>query len=246
MSFDLLPTIADILDLPVPWASTAPRPDRPASTARGDEKLIYDISGFAKFTLDAILEWHDGDQFPTADNRWIGPLRDPADPLSGLNDLLDVGLDRRHARWTISIPSPATMPRSTPSTTSSTRRRQPPAALVTGRVPGAPSDAEVVIAINGVVVGGSKVSTDSDGRDGRIAVLLPQDVLERENEVRAALVVDGEVRELEVVEGGPSGCRDSAGPSAGCHRPAGATRSSRSVPGPERASGWAGGCHRSA
>ena len=70
---------------------------------------------------------------------------------------------------------------------------------MTGRVPGAPSDAEVVIAINGVVVGGSKVSTDADGRDGWIAVLLPQDVLERENEVRVALVVDGEVRELEVV-----------------------------------------------
>ena len=30
-------------------------------------------------------------------------------------------------------------------------------------------------------------------------MLLPQGVLERENDVRVALVVDGEVRELEVV-----------------------------------------------
>ena len=56
----------------------------------------------------------------------------------------------------------------------------------------------MVIAIDGVVVGGSKLSTDSDGRDGRIAVLLPQGVLDEDNDVRAALIVDGQVRELEV------------------------------------------------
>jgi hypothetical protein len=57
----------------------------------------------------------------------------------------------------------------------------------------------VVIAINGVVVGGSKLSTDSVGRDGYISVLLPQGVLGRENDVRAALVVDGGLHELQVV-----------------------------------------------
>lgn len=55
-----------------------------------------------------------------------------------------------------------------------------------------------MIAINGVVVDGSKQATDSDGRDGHFAVLLPQGVLGRENDVRAALVVGGEVRELDV------------------------------------------------
>ena len=51
--------------------------------------------------------------------------------------------------------------------------------LVTGQVVDAPADAtDGRVAINGVVVGGSKLSTDSDGRDGRIAVLLPQGVLE--------------------------------------------------------------------
>lgn len=55
-----------------------------------------------------------------------------------------------------------------------------------------------MIAINGVVVDGSKLATDSDGRDGHFAVLLPQGVLGRENDVRAALVVGGEVRELDV------------------------------------------------
>ena len=55
-----------------------------------------------------------------------------------------------------------------------------------------------MLAIDGVVVGGSELSTDSDGRAGRIAVLLPPGVLDAQNDVRAALVVDGEVRELQV------------------------------------------------
>jgi hypothetical protein len=71
--------------------------------------------------------------------------------------------------------------------------------LVTGQVLDGPANATLLLAVDGVVVGGSKLSTDFDGSDGRIAVLLSQGVLERENDVRAALVVDGEVRELEVV-----------------------------------------------
>lgn len=72
---------------------------------------------------------------------------------------------------------------------------------MTGRVRGVPRDAQLVIAVDGVVVGGSKLSTDSDGRDGRFSVLLPQGVLDGDNDIRAALVVDGEVHELEVAAG---------------------------------------------
>lgn len=139
MSFDLLPTIADILDLPIPWAVDGAPAGSPAIAARGDEKLIYDISGFAAFTLDSILEWHDGDQLPAAANRSIGPLRDAADPLSGLNALLDVGTmvgtpmddfdpvagERAEIGSLDDLLHPA--------------EGRPPRALVTGRVPGARS-----------------------------------------------------------------------------------------------------------
>ena len=121
--------------------------------------------------------------------------------------------------------------------------------LVTGRrrTPGRPSDAEVVLAINGVVVGGSKLSTDSDGRDGRVAVLLPQGVLESENEVRAALVVDGEA--CGRARGGGGADLAGAGTRLG-RRPGAADRLAPGghrdpSRGPERASGWAGGCRRS-
>ena len=58
--------------------------------------------------------------------------------------------------------------------------------------------AKLVLAIDGIVVGGSELSTDSDGRSGRTAVLLPQGALDDENDIRAALLVDGEVLELGV------------------------------------------------
>jgi hypothetical protein len=71
--------------------------------------------------------------------------------------------------------------------------------VVTGRAPEAEDEARVLLAIDGVVVGGSLLSTDSDGGGGHLAVLIPQGSLDGENEIRAALVLDDEVRELEVV-----------------------------------------------
>ena len=62
---------------------------------------------------------------------------------------------------------------------------QPLLSLVTGRVRDAPQSARLVIAVNGHVVAGSELSTDSNGEDGRILVLLPQGVLEDENEIHA-------------------------------------------------------------
>jgi hypothetical protein len=198
MAFDLLPTIADVLDLPVSWDVDGAAAGSPAIAARGGEKLIYDITGLSQLEVEGILEWEDSDRFPSASDRWIGPLIDPADPLRGLNDRLttDGVLGARLDELDLVPGGEAQI-----DALDSLRRPpadRPPLGLVTGRVPGAPRNAEVVIAINGVVVGGSKLSTDSDGRDGRIAVLLPQGVLGAENDIRAALLFDGEVRELEV------------------------------------------------
>ena len=68
--------------------------------------------------------------------------------------------------------------------------------MVDGRVPDAPDDARLVLAIDGIVVGGSRFSTDSEGTGGQFSVLLPPGTLDEENDVRAALLVGDEVREL--------------------------------------------------
>jgi hypothetical protein len=64
-------------------------------------------------------------------------------------------------------------------------------ALVTGVVSGVPDEAIVVVTVDGVVQGGSRVSRDSDGTGGRFAVLLRQGALDDENEIGIAVVVDG-------------------------------------------------------
>jgi hypothetical protein len=199
MTHDLVPTIADLLGVPIDWEVDGAPAGSPAIAARSGEKVIYDFTGLAQLQLDGVLRWHDADRFPSAAERWVGPLVDPTDPIGGLHALLDLdGL--LGAR----LDDVARVDGGEARVDSLDRLERPPAdqphlALVTGRVAGAPSDAEVAIAIDGVVVGGSKLSTDADGRDGRFTALLPQGVLDAENEVRAALVVDGQVRELDVV-----------------------------------------------
>ncbi len=154
--------------------------------------------GLGGLEIRGILEFDDRAAFATVGDRWVGPLRDPDQPLSALDALL--GLD-----WVLGQPlDDAVTARggSVHLDWLDALRHPPPdgvrIGVVTGIVPDAPRDAKLVLAIDGVVVGGSELSTDSDGRAGRIAVLLPPGVLDAQNDVRAALVVDGEVRELQV------------------------------------------------
>ena len=80
-------------------------------------------------------------------------------------------------------------------------RRPPdglPLGVVTGRIDGAPADAEVVLAVDGTVVAGSKLSVDSEGVEGYFTMLLPPGVLDAENDIRAAVVDDDVVVELDV------------------------------------------------
>lgn len=74
-----------------------------------------------------------------------------------------------------------------------------PLGVVQGRVLDAPDGAQLVMAVNGEVVAGSELSEDSSGRDGLFTLLLPQGVLQDENEIRVALVRNRRVEELEVV-----------------------------------------------
>jgi hypothetical protein len=201
MGFDLVPTIADILDIPIEWEVDGAPAGSPDIDARGDTKVMYAIEGFSTIRIDRIIEYDDREEFPTVPNRWLGPLPEPDDPLSGLNALLDldsvIGADldavlAGSSEHTAQIDELGLL--EVPSEDGA------PTGLVTGRLPDAPSGARLVLALDGVVVGGSFLSTDSVG-DDRFAVLLPQAVIGDAHAVRAALVVNGEVREVAVEAG---------------------------------------------
>lgn len=199
MTIDLLPTIAEILgiELPAPIDGAAVGSD--AIAARGSAKRIYDMSGFGGLRIRKVIDFDDRDAFSTVGDSFIGPLTDPDDPLSALHEALgtedlvgrrfDDVVTGTYGSSVVVDGLPELLDPGEPSTS----------ALVTGAVSGGSDEQRLILAIDGVVVGGSALSTDSDGRGGRIAVLLPQGALEGHNEIRAALLQqDGEVLEVEV------------------------------------------------
>ena len=185
--FDVLPTIADRLGLEVPWAVEGAPAGSSGISARGTSKVIYDLGPFLQ-PLD-LVDFDDATTFPDVGQRWIRGPRDPADPLSGLRSLLD--LDALQGRAL----SPAAGDGYAEVDDLDDLRRPPPGrpapALVTGVVSGVPDGAVVVVTIDGVVQGGSRLSQDSEGNGGRFSVLLPQGALDEDNEIGMAVVVAG-------------------------------------------------------
>jgi hypothetical protein len=194
MAVDVVPTLADLLDLDLSWDVDGSPIGSPAIAERGDEKVIYDmvLNGDQADRVD----FHDAEAFPRAAERWIGPLPDPGDPLSGLWELLrldgvlgrdldDVLTGAGGEAILDDLPGLAQPPPG-----------EPRYGLMSGRVPDAPPGARVVLALDGTVVGGSELSTDAAGTSGRFVVLIPQGALRDRNDVRAALVTPGAVTEL--------------------------------------------------
>ena len=81
---DVLPTMADLLGLDVPWDVDGVAAGSSASL-RGT-KVIYDLGPYLE-PVD-IIEFDDAATFPTVSDRWIRGPRDPNNPLSGLQALL--------------------------------------------------------------------------------------------------------------------------------------------------------------
>jgi hypothetical protein len=197
-SLDVLPTLAGLLGIDVPWDTDGAPAGSPEVLRRGDEKRIHNFRGVDGMDDEGVVTFSDAARFPRAADRWIGALTDPEDVLSAFHEaagassfigrpLADLrtgsggsvrveGLDRLRRR---------------PSD-------EAPFGVVNGLVDDAPDDAIALLAIDGKVVSGSRLSTDSDGRNGHVIFLVPQGVLDDENEVRMALVLDGAVRELSV------------------------------------------------
>ncbi len=192
---DVLPTMADILGVDLPWDTDGAEAGSSSIASRGPDKVIYDLGPFLE-PLD-VIEFDDTEAFTAVGERSIRGPRDPDDPLSGLSSLLGVDdllgqpLDADPGQRQAQVDALDQLRRPPDG--------EPPLALVTGVVADAPGDAIVLVAVDGIVQGGSRLSQDSDGTGGRFAVLLPQGALDTENDVDVALVVDGRAEGLTVV-----------------------------------------------
>jgi hypothetical protein len=198
-AIDVLPTILDIVGVELPHPVDGAVIGSDAIDARGTKKQVYDLMGFGGLRLVEILDYDDADQFPGLNQRFIGALTDPDDPLSALYTKL--GIDELRGRPIDELVSGSDD--ASVEVDGLDEVEHPPGSLafglLSGIVDGAPDDARLVFAVDGVVVGGSELSTDSSGQRGIFAALVPEGTLDDDSDIRAALLSeDGELLEVEV------------------------------------------------
>ncbi len=194
---DIPLTIADLLDIGLPWETVGAPAGSSEVRARDAQKEIYAFTSASDFTVPPVIEFDDDVAFAE-----LLAGRHPApesidDPLSALyagvpgadlrgqdpDDVFQATEGRAIVEALDRLRSPGT---------------ERPLAEIAGRVPDAPVDATVVVAVNGSIVGVSPMY-ERDGEDGSFVVLIPAQSLEPSNDIRVAVrTADGVVRELAV------------------------------------------------
>lgn len=91
-SLDLLPTLADLLGIALPFEVEGAAVGSASIAERGDGKVFYDlVGGISNKSIRGIVEFHDDVEL-TARQRWVPPIERGDDPLIGLYRAFD--LDR--------------------------------------------------------------------------------------------------------------------------------------------------------
>jgi len=194
-SVDVLPTIADILDIDVPFEVEGHAAGSKGIEEQGDEKIFYDLIGpIGNKTLRGVVEFPD-EYLPAAADRWIAPIGPDDDPMSGLyeafglDDLIGEPLDA----MITDQGGVATIP--TLGQLQATADGAVPIGAVLGRV-AVPTTAEgvVVAAVDDRIVAASPLH-EFGGEARSFTLLFPPDVVGT-GEVRMALVSGETVTEL--------------------------------------------------
>jgi hypothetical protein len=196
-AIDVVPTIASLLDIEVPYEVRGKAAGSKGIDRRGDEKIFYDLIGpIGDKTLRGVVEYPD-DYLPTAADRWIPPIGPDDDPMAGLyeafglSDLIGRPLDPMitDGGGVAQIPTLGAL--------RATGDGAVPLGAVLGRVV-LPEDADgvVVAAIDDTIVAASPLH-DFDGEARKFTLLFPPGVVGT-GEVRMALVSGDRVTELEL------------------------------------------------
>jgi hypothetical protein len=191
MSIDLLPTIADIVGVSPDWPIDGARADSAEVARRGDGKIWYDMTNLFSPALVGIVKYSDAATFPSAADRHIGPISRREETLEGLFDALNTpGVIGKP----IDELNPTPLGSVRLDDVTSLRRPptdQPPIGVITGTVRGLPDGIEdtgiFLLAIDGIVVTGSRITPDDEGAL-QIHTLLPERVLQTDNDLRAAVM----------------------------------------------------------
>jgi hypothetical protein len=200
MSYDLLPTLAEIVDIEIPWSVQGVPAEHASVASRGDQKVFFPgkkISKFSETGISAKLEFSDEENFPEYLSRAIGSGQDSGSSLMLLNGSL--GLDRYWGQSpqdfqiragglavvdeleALENPSPDELP----------------LGAIVGNLEFDPSGDKVLISINGKFVTGSPLISFREVGNTFIA-MLPQYALSTQNKIGVYLVEEAGLLELEI------------------------------------------------
>jgi hypothetical protein len=192
-SLDVLPTVADLLGVRVPWPTEGSSVTSIEALERDGRKRIVDRGSWLGPVERRLHEFQMDETAPSAAARWIGPATRAAE-VTAATGLLDGLLEPLHVtpflRQSLADLDRRSSPDdpleadelAAPAVASATLVPPAPAAepegLVRGIVTDAPSDAVVLVAVDGTVVTAAPIIV-LDGQDGTILALLPPDALAR-------------------------------------------------------------------
>jgi hypothetical protein len=200
MAYDILPTIADILGVDLPWPVAGLPIGHPGIVERGDQKIYFpkkDKEGFGLGVGDS-QSFSDKENFPTYSSRWIGALKGTGDPLLLLNE--ELGLERYMGRSSEEFGSTAGGSATVVNLASlrHVAADATPQGIITGNLEFKPIDGEkVLVMVNGQFVTGSPLIEFQNVSNTFIA-MLPKNVLESENDIGVFLVTDSGLIELNI------------------------------------------------
>lgn len=198
VSDDLLPTIAELLDLSVPWEVRGHPIGSAAQLDRGPTKEFYDFGlDFVRPPLEGIITFYTRDGSPSIEDRWVGPIDARDGPLAGLLDIVEAGpwLGRtidEVARGSVDADAEVQSPDALRDPSS-----VPPGFVIVRMEGDLDVDDVVLLELNGTIVTAAPYTTVNDGR-ARVHLMLPPGALAPAgNEWRLAVVRGGSVLELQ-------------------------------------------------
>lgn len=166
MSIDVLPTLADLLGIDLPWATDGHPAGSAAIRERGPSKYILGITRtFGHRAVEGIITFDQHEHAPSAADRWVAPARPGGDPLStllqsrGADEYLGRSLDELLERDAAPLEAAVYQRRAILEPPAG-----PKAGWIHGAVRDAPDEALVLAEVKGTIVSASPSTTRGANR----------------------------------------------------------------------------------
>ena len=199
MAFDILPTIADQLNLTIPWKFEGLPADDVGIADRQDQKMAFLRKSKKLFSrqITGPHFFNDTEHFPDYDERKIGELQTDTDPLLLLNSRLKLAryLNQSVDGFDIKTGGSATVDELALLESPPTDRT--PLGIVIGNVESKTTAQSVLIAVNGRFVTASPLITYHNVANTFIA-MLPDFALEQKKKIGVYLVAEDALTQLTI------------------------------------------------